>query len=73
MLNFYSLIHFLQWLLIGRFLLKNWYVFLILSISWEFLELILPFQFVIETLNNKIADIIINCLGFYLGNYFTST
>ena len=70
MLNFYSLIHFLQWLLIGRFLLKNWYVFLILSISWEFLELILPFQFVIETLNNKIADIIINCLGFYLGNYF---
>jgi len=70
MLNFYSLIHFLQWLLIGRFLLKNWYVFLILSISWEFLELILPFQFVIETLDNKIADIIINCLGFYLGNYF---
>ena len=70
MLNLYSLIHFLQWLLIGRFLLKNWYVFLILSISWEFLELILPFQFVIETLNNKIADIIINCLGFYLGNYF---
>ena len=70
MLNFYSLIHFLQWLLIGRFLLKNWYVFLILSISWEFLELILPFQFVIETLANKIVDIIINCLGFYLGNYF---
>ena len=70
MLNLYSLIHFLQWLLIGRFLLKDWYVFLILSISWEFLELILPFQFVIETLSNKITDIIINCLGFYLGNYF---
>ena len=70
MLNYYSLGHFLQWLLIGRFLLKNWYIFFILSIGWEFLELILPFQFAIETFQNKLSDIVVNCLGFYLGNYF---
>ena len=69
MLNLYSIGHFLQWFLIGHFLLNNWYIFFILSIGWELLEIILPYKFAAETYDNKILDIIINYLGFYLGNY----
>ena len=50
-----------------RFLLKNWYVFFILSLGWELIELILPYEFAIESWNNKISDILVNCIGFYLG------
>ena len=39
----------------------------VISIGWEFIELHLPFEFAIETINNKLADIIINCFGFYCG------
>ncbi|CAI8256271.1 MAG: Uncharacterised protein [Methanobacteriota archaeon] len=66
-LNLWSLGHFLQWTLVGRFLLKNWYVFFILSLGWELIELILPYEFAIESWNNKISDILVNCIGFYLG------
>tara|TARA_B100000287_G_scaffold78981_1_gene71128 strand:+ start:4434 stop:4673 length:240 start_codon:yes stop_codon:yes gene_type:complete len=66
-LNLWSLGHFLQWTLVGRFLLKNWYVFFILSIGWELIELILPYEFAIESWNNKISDILVNCIGFYVG------
>jgi len=69
-LNLYSMGHFLQWALIGRYLFQNWYLFLILSLGWELLELMLPFEFAIETLGNKISDVIVNCLGFYLGVNF---
>ena len=66
----WSLGHFIQWAFLGRFLFRNWYVFLLLSISWEILELFLPFEFAIETWVNKISDIFVNCLGFYFGTYF---
>ena len=66
-LNLWSLGHFLQWTLVGRFLLKNWYIFFILSLGWELIELILPYEFAIESWNNKISDILVNCIGFYLG------
>ena len=66
-LNLWSLGHFLQWTLVGRFLLKNWYVFFILSLGWELIDLILPYEFAIESWNNKISDILVNCIGFYLG------
>ena len=67
LLNIWSVGHFLQWAAVGRFLLDNWYIFLILSISWECLELALPYEFAQETWDNKISDIVVNCLGFYLG------
>ena len=51
----------------SRFLLTNWYVFFALSIGWELLELVLPFEFVNETWDNKISDLGVNTLGFYLG------
>ena len=68
LLNLWSLGHFVQWSLVGRFILTNWYVFLILSIGWEFLELALPYEFAKETIVNKISDVIVNIAGFWIGN-----
>ena len=67
LLNLWSLGHFLQWAGIGRFLLRNWWIFFALSIGWEILELYLPFEFVEETWDNKISDLVVNTLGFMLG------
>ena len=68
LLNLWSLGHFVQWAGVGRFLLSNWYVFFALSVGWELLELYLPFEFAKETWENKISDIVVNILGFWLGN-----
>ena len=68
LLNLWSLGHFVQWAGVGRFLPSNWYVFFALSVGWELLELYLPFEFAKETLENKISDIIVNIVGFWLGN-----
>ena len=57
----------MQWLFIGRFVFSNWYIFFILSVGWELIELILPYEFAVETLENKISDIVVNTFGFYLG------
>jgi len=67
LLNLWSLGHFVQWAGAGRFLFSNWYVFFALSVGWELLELYLPFEFAKETWENKISDIIVNILGFWLG------
>ncbi|MEE2758850.1 MAG: hypothetical protein VYA86_02600 [Candidatus Thermoplasmatota archaeon] len=69
-LNLWSLGHFVQWSFLGRFVFTNWYLFLALSISWELLELFLPYEFVSETWANKISDLVVNTLGFYLGLEF---
>ena len=66
--NLWSLGHFVQWSILGRFILTNWYVFLFLSIGWEFLELVLPYEFAKETIDNKISDVIVNVAGFWVGN-----
>jgi hypothetical protein len=68
LLNLWSLGHFVQWAGVGRFLLSNWYVFFALSLGWELLELYLPFEFAKETWENKISDIVVNIVGFWLGN-----
>ena len=68
LLNLWSLGHFIQWSILGRFFLKNWYLFLALSIGWEILELYLPYGFAKETIDNKISDIIVNIAGFWIGN-----
>ena len=66
-LNLWSLGHFVQWSIIGRFFLKNWYVFLFLSIGWELLELVLPYEFAKETWDNKVSDVFVNIAGFWVG------
>ncbi len=67
MLNIWSLGHLIQWLLFGRFVMKSWIIFLILSIGWELLEFILPYEFAIETTINKFTDLVVNTIGFYIG------
>ena len=66
-LNLWSLGHFIQWSFLGRFVFSNWYVFFILSVGWELIELKLPYEFAVETLENKVSDIVVNTLGFYFG------
>ena len=67
MINLYSVGHLLQWFIIGRYLINNWALFFFLSLGWEFIELYLPFEFAEEHINNKLADIFVNCVGFYIG------
>ncbi|NQT63393.1 MAG: hypothetical protein HQ556_10585 [Candidatus Marinimicrobia bacterium] len=50
----------------------GWPLFLILSLGWEGLEMILPFEFAEEWIGNKLADIAVNMVGFYLGNRLRS-
>jgi hypothetical protein len=68
MLNLYSVSHFFIWFFTGRYLLQHWGVFLALSIGWEALELVLPFEFAVEEWSNKCADVVVNTVGFYLGS-----
>jgi hypothetical protein len=67
LLNLWSLGHFLQWGLVGRYFLRTWWLFLVLSIGWEVLELYLPYAFAVETWDNKLADVVVNIVGFALG------
>ena len=67
LLNIWSLGHFVQWTFIGRYITRNWWLFLLLSIGWEILELYLPYEFAQETMDNKVSDVIVNVIGFGLG------
>jgi len=66
-LNYYSISHFFIWFLAARFTKISWAAFFILSIGWELLELVLPFEFAVETIDNKLGDVIVNTVAFYLG------
>tara|TARA_B100000408_G_scaffold136876_1_gene127565 strand:- start:1045 stop:1272 length:228 start_codon:yes stop_codon:yes gene_type:complete len=66
-INHYSIIHIIIWFLIARYTKISWFLFLTLSIGWELLELVLPFDFAIETIPNKMGDIIVNILGYEFG------
>ena len=69
-INHYSVIHFVFWCLIARYTKIGWLPFLALSISWELGELVLPFDFATETVENKIADVTMNILGYRTGLVF---
>ena len=66
-LNAWSGCHFILWTVAGRFVLTNWYTFFAMSVCWEMVELVLPFEFANETLDNKLSDLVVNTLGFRLG------
>jgi len=65
--NYYTISHFLIWLLFGRFTSISCRTFLALSIAWEILELVLPFEFAVETLGNKVGDMAANTVAFLVG------
>ena len=44
-------------------------LFIVFSFGWELLELVLPYDFAIETISNKVADIIVNFIGYGVGLY----
>lgn len=67
MLNYYSIAHLFIWLLSGRCTRIGWPAFLILSVGWELLELVLPFEFAVEAIDNKVGDMIVNTLAFTVG------
>ena len=56
-----------MWSFIGRFITTNWIAFLVVSVGWEVLELYLPYDFAIESNINKISDLIVNTIGFWIG------
>lgn len=66
-INHYSIIHIIIWIFIARYTKIGWLLFLTLSIGWELLELVLPFDFAIETIQNKMGDIIVNIIGYGFG------
>jgi len=70
LINYYSVTHFLIWFLAGRYSRISWLTFLIFSLGWEVLELILPFEFAMETALNKIGDVLVNIIGFIMGTHF---
>ena len=71
--NYYSVFHFIFWFFSARYSSIGWLLFLILSMSWELLELVLPFNFALETIQKKIADIIVNILGYGSGLLFNGS
>ena len=69
-INHYSIIHFIIYYLFGRYINIRWLLFILISFGWEMLELVLPYEFAIETIPNKIADILFNFFGYSAGLYF---
>ena len=69
-INHYSIIHFVFYYLFGRYTNIRWLLFLLISFGWEILELVLPYDFAIETMPNKVADILVNFIGYGVGLYF---
>jgi type III secretory pathway component EscU len=69
-INYYSIIHFIIWFTYGKYFNKSWSLFLLLSVGWEIIELFIPFNFAIESIMNKIMDIMINIIGYSFGLLF---
>ncbi|MBT4135173.1 hypothetical protein HOE39_02420 [Candidatus Woesearchaeota archaeon] len=67
----YSPVHFLIWYVLAKQTKLTWKWFFILSLSWEVFEWISSIYFTsnffVENTTNRLADIAINILGFYLG------
>ena len=64
--NYYSLIHFSEYALLGLIKsVKVWH-FWIISIGWEIIELFTPYEWARESWLNKLFDVGFNFLGFYV-------
>ena len=62
--NYYSLIHFGEYALLGLIKsVKVWH-FWIISIGWEIIELFTPYEWARESWLNKLFDVGFNFLGF---------
>jgi len=68
-INGFTFIHLLLWLVVGRFTPLPLLLFFLLAIGWEALEMILPFKFALESIENKVMDMGANLLGYGIGGY----
>ena len=65
-ITLWSITHFFFWVNVGLYFKYSYLVIFIVSLLWEFIEIIL-YGFGHETIPNTIMDIIFNMLGFYIG------
>ena len=71
--NIYTLIHLVLWFIAGRFTPLSLMTFLLVTTGWELLELVLPFEFALESLSNKIFDMAANVTGYVAGRHFANS
>ena len=66
-INYYSVIHFIEYVIISLIPFVKFVHVAILSVSWEILELFIDKEWAKESSGNKLFDIIFNFLGFIFG------
>ena len=71
--NLFSIIHFIEYGILALLPKVTTIHVLVISISWELLELILPYRWANESFLNKFADILFNLFGFILYDFFGNT
>lgn len=66
-INYYSIIHFIQYGILSLIKLIRIQHVLIISIAWEIYELFTHYEWGRESWLNKFCDIVFNVTGFYFG------
>ena len=66
-INYYSAIHFAEYVLLSLIPFVKFVHVVILSLSWEILELFIDKEWAKESAGNKLFDIIFNFSGFFFG------
>ena len=66
-INYYSVIHFAEYVILSLIPFVKFVHVVILSVSWEILELFIEMEWAKESGGNKLFDIIFNFLGFIFG------
>ena len=86
MFDLMSLSHFTTFMIFGIFIKNQYFLMLILGFLWEFLEIIVvntaftrnllrkywfvPERYWDESIENKYTDLIINIIGYHVGNVY---
>lgn len=66
-INYYSVIHFVQYIILSLIPFVKLVHVAILSVSWEIIELFLDQEWAKESGGNKLFDIFFNFSGFVIG------
>lgn len=69
-INYYSLIHFGEYALLGLVKSVKFWHFWIISIGWEIIELIVPYEWARESWLNKLFDLGFNFSGFFVSRRY---
>lgn len=73
-----SFLHLFNFMILGKIMKDNYIIAFLLGLLWEVLEYIVINQKKIlqydkiwnETLENKKMDIVLNVIGYHIGNYY---